>query len=424
MVRNQKPISSDYNKLKPQLEEQKEIKKMLIDGENGMNSLNNMGKDFMKNLDSGERAQVEKQLNGLNKRYDRLITGCQTRLDAIEKAIPLARTFAEKIAQLTEWLKNSERKLQTLSTNIPTDENLLRRLIAEHRSLHDDIISKKRDFEQLTRIGQNLIDLVDDKEAQIIVDQCKEVTERYAKLVEDSLALNLSLNKSLQEALLYSGQFKLAFKDLMDWLEKAIKELSQDKPLYGDLDTVQALVDEHKRFQKELEMRSNNLKSVRKTANKLLETASADDSRNIRDQMNSLDSKWDECTKLSEQKTHKLEDALRQAKELHKSVDALLKWLSDAETRLRSAGPLPDDEETTRRQLEEHERFMREMRDIEKNKDTTISLAKQILHKSHPNAIPVIRHWITLIESRWEKVSQLAQQRGQKLQVEFQKKKN
>jgi hypothetical protein len=83
---------------------------------------------------------------------------------------------------------------------------------------------------------------------------------------------------------------------------------------------------------------------------------------------------------------------------------------------------LPDDEETTRRQLEEHERFMREMRDLEKNKDATISLAKEILHKSHPNAIPVIRHWISLIESRWEKVSQLALQREQKLKVEFQKK--
>ena len=55
---------------------------------------------------------------------------------------------------------------------------------------------------------------------------------------------------------------------------------------------------------------------------------------------------------LSKNKTKRLEEALKQAEELHKSVNMLLEWLSDAEMKLRFSGPLPEDEEEVRKQIE------------------------------------------------------------------------
>jgi hypothetical protein len=52
--------------------------------------------------------------------------------------------------------------------------------------------------------------------------------------------------RQLEEALLFSGQFKDAFGALVDWLRRAEKELSEDTPVHGDLDTVNALMDLHK----------------------------------------------------------------------------------------------------------------------------------------------------------------------------------
>ncbi|CAN7976198.1 unnamed protein product, partial [Ixodes persulcatus] len=80
----------------------------------------------------------------------------------------------------------------------------------------------------------------------------------------------------------------------------------------------------------------------------------------------------------------------------------LLEWLSDAEMKLRFAGPLPEDEATTRQQIAEHQQFMREMDEQQVNKDKTIALAQEILAKCHPDAVTVIRHWVTIIQSRWE----------------------
>jgi len=43
---------------------------------------------------------------------------------------------------------------------------------------------------------------------------------------------------------------------------------------------------------------------------------------------------------------------------LHKAVHMLLEWLSDAEMKLRFAGPLPEDEQETRNQLTEHDKYV------------------------------------------------------------------
>lgn len=55
---------------------------------------------------------------------------------------------------------------------------------------------------------------------------------------------------------------------------------------------------------------------------------------------------------------------------------------------------------------------MREMAEKEREKDNTITLAQQILAKAHPDGATVIKHWITIIQSRWEEVSTWAKQVG------------
>lgn len=85
-------------------------------------------------------------------------------------------------------------------------------------------------------------------------------------------------------------------------------------------------------------------------------------------------------------------------------VHILLEWLSDAEMKLRFVGSLPEDEDTTKKQLTDHENFVNEMKKQEVVKDDTLELANIILKKCHPDGLSVIRHWITIIQSRWDEV--------------------
>ena len=132
-----------------------------------------------------------------------------------------------------------------------------------------------------------------------------------------------------------------------------------------------------------------------------------------------LTSAWDKVWSLTNNRSSRLKDALKEAEELHKSVNMLLEWLSDAEMKLRFSGPLPEDEDEVQRQIDEHEKFMAELKEKEKDKDFTLKLAHDILDKCHPDAVSVIKHWITIIQSRWDEVASWALQRYEKLMVKF-----
>ena len=97
----------------------------------------------------------------------------------------------------------------------------------------------------------------------------------------------------------------------------------------------------------------------------------------------------------------------------------LLDWLSNAEMKLRYAGSLPPDEDETRQLITEHESFMQELGLKEKEKNETIAFAEEILAKAHPDGIPTIKHWINIIQSRWEEIVSWAEQRDGRLQEHF-----
>lgn len=96
------------------------------------------------------------------------------------------------------------------------------------------------------------------------------------------------------------------------------------------------------------------MESVRRTGQELMEKASTADAATIRTQLSELNTLWARTNKLLERKGARLEEALRSAERLHKSVHMLLEWLSDAEMKLRFVNSLPDDDQETRNYLAEH----------------------------------------------------------------------
>ena len=100
--------------------------------------------------------------------------------------------------------------------------------------------------------------------------------------------------------------------------------------------------------QKLISNQFQQVENLKRTAEELLESADKEDAAKITSQLGELTGAWDRVWELSTNKTRRLEDALKQAEELHKSVNMLLEWLTDAERKLRFSGPLPEDEEEVR----------------------------------------------------------------------------
>ena len=408
---NLQPVSRVVDHVLQQIEEHKHFQKDIGAHRETMLNLDKKGTHLKYFSQKQDVILIKNLLVSVQHRWERVVSKAAERTRALDHGYKEAKDFNDAWSDLISWLNDAEKTLDSI-LQMGNNPEVIKQMLSRHKEFQRSLGAKQSTYDAVIKMGRTLKEKAPKPDIPILQEMLDELKNKWNSVCNKSV----DRQRKLEEALLYSGQFKDAIQALIDWLDRAKRELAIDQPVYGDLDTVTALFDQHKSFQEDFKSRAKQLASVRKTASDLLQTANAEDARHIKEQMNILDDKWEEVSRLSEQKTKKLEDALRQAEQLHKSVHMLLEWLSDAEMKLRFAGPLPEDEAATRQQIAEHERFMREMAAQEKNKDSTIALAQEILQKCHPDATPVIRHWITIIQSRWEEVSSWAQQREQRLQ--------
>ncbi|XP_054709316.1 LOW QUALITY PROTEIN: microtubule-actin cross-linking factor 1, isoforms 1/2/3/4/5-like [Uloborus diversus] len=404
------PVSRHMKSVLKQIEEHRNFQKDVGSHREVMLNLDKKGNHLKYFSQKQDVILIKNLLISVQHRWERIVSKAAERTRALDHGYKEAKEFSDAWTSLSSWLDEAE---NILSSTIPigNDPIKIKKLLSKHKEFQRSLGAKQVTYDSTVKIGRTLKDKCPKQEVQLIQDMMDQLKSRWNKVCSRSV----DRQRKLEEALLYSGQFKDAVLALIDWFDKSISLLSNNKPYHGDLDTVTALIDQHKSFEDELKNRGLSLESVRKTAADLKQEATSTDIENISTQIDELNLKWKTVSDLSEKKKKQLDEALKLAGQLYKTVHMLLEWLSDAENKLRFVGPLPEDEETTKQQIQDHELFLKELSKQEASKNETIELAQTILKKCHPDAISVIRHWITIIQSRWDEVFGWARQRDQRL---------
>lgn len=413
ILSNLKPVSRVMETILQQIEEHKAFQKDVGVHRETMLNLDKKGTHLKYFSQKQDVILIKNLLISVQHRWERVVSKSAERTRALDHGYKEAREFHDSWSGLMNWLTETEKGLEELQVEegVGNDPERIKQRLAKHREFQRALSGKQATYDATMRAGKTLKDRAPKTDETALRNMLTQLKNKWNAVC----AMSVERQRRLEEALLYCGQFKDAVQALMDWLYKVEKILAEDGPVHGDLDTVMALVEQHKQFEEDFTSRSAQIESVKRTGKDLMDKATAADASAIRSQLSELTSLWDKVSRLSDRKTKRLEDALKEAEQLHKSVHMLLEWLSDAEMKLRFAGTLPEDEQETRAQLAEHEKFMREMREKEREKDSTIALAQRILAKAHPDGATVIKHWITIIQSRWEEVSSWAKQRETRL---------
>ncbi|CAH2057368.1 unnamed protein product, partial [Iphiclides podalirius] len=412
-----KPVSRLMETLLTQMEEHKAFQKEVATHRETMLQLDKKGTHLKYFSQKQDVILIKNLLVSVQHRWERVVAKAAERTRALDLGFKEAREFADMWNNLMNWLADTEQQLDQLNSeaNVNDPEKIKQRL-NKHREFQKALAAKQPAYDLTTKSGKNLKDKAPKGDEPTLRTMLADLKARWTTVCSKAV----ERQRRLEEALLYSGQFKDAMSALLDWLRKREKQLAGDAPLHGDLDTVMALIEQHKQFEEDLHSREQQMQSVMKTGKDLEATVPVEDAASIKQQCSELKQAWETVQSLSEKKAQKLEIALKEAERLHRSVNMLLEWLSDAETRLRFSGQPPEGEPEARAQLLEHERFARELADKARDKDDTIALARSILAKAHPDAVAVIKHWITIIQSRWDEVWQWAMQRGSKLEAHMQ----
>ncbi|PNF19350.1 hypothetical protein B7P43_G06713, partial [Cryptotermes secundus] len=414
ILSNLKPVSRVMETILSQIEEHKAFQKDVGVHRETMLNLDKKGTHLKYFSQKQDVILIKNLLISVQHRWERVVSKSAERTRALDHGYKEAREFHDSWSGLMSWLGETEKSLDDLAveaTGVGNDPEKIKARLAKHREFQRALSGKQATYDATMRAGKTLKERAPKSDEPALKQMMTELKNKWNAVC----AKSVDRQRKLEEALLFSGQFKDAVQALLEWLQKVQKVLSEEGPVHGDLDTVMALVEQHKTFEEDLASRSAQMESVQRTGKELEAKATPNDATTIRGQLSELSSLWDRVSTLTKKKSARLEGALKEAEQLHKAVHMLLEWLSDAEMKLRFAGPLPEDEQETRNQLAEHDKFMREMAEKEHEKDATITLAQQILGKAHPDGATVIRHWITIIQSRWEEVSTWAKQREQRL---------
>merc|ERR1712106_8613 len=402
---NLKPVSRVLETIMTRIEEHKEFQNEVSSQRETMLSLDKKGTHLKYFSQKQDVILIKNLLVSVQHRWEKVVSKSAERTRALDYGYKEAKEFHDAWDFMMGWLDDGMIRLDEMSKEVKNDPEKIKQQIMRHKEFQKELGEKQPMYDSTMKTGKGLIGKAPKTDEPTIKNMMTELKNKWNNLCN----LSVERQRKLEEALLFSGQFKDALKALMDWLANMEKALDDKQPVHGDLDTVIGLVEQ-------LNSRTEQVEQLKQTAEELLRTAETEDAVKIKSQVTELTNRWENVWDLSKNKTKRLEDALKQAEELHKSVNMLLEWLSDAEMKLRFAGPLPEDEEEVNRQMAEHAKFMMELRDKEKDKDYTIDLAQEILKKCHPDAVQVIKHWITIIQSRWDEVASWALQRQEKLE--------
>ncbi|XP_017129682.1 dystonin isoform X34 [Drosophila elegans] len=406
MVANQKPPSSDYKVVKAQLQEQKFLKKMLLDRQNSMGSLANLGKEVANHCEPAERSSIEKQLNNLMKRFDALTDGAEQRELDLEEAMEVAKRFHDKISPLELWLDNTERSVKALEL-IPTDEEKIQQRIREHDRLHDEILGKKPDFTDLADVAAQLMHLVSDEEAVNLGEKVRGVTERYTGLVDASDNIGALLAESRQGL----RHLVLSYQDLVAWMESMEAELKRFKsvPVYAEklLEQMDHLLE----LNENIAGHASNVESTVESGAELMKHISNDEAIQLKDKLDSLQRRYGDLTNRGGDLLKSAQNALPLVQQFHEAHNRLVEWMQSAEAALAPSEPRQADVL----------RLEGELADMRPILDSINQVGPQLCQLSPGEGAATIESIVTRDNRRFDSIVEQIQRKAERLHLSNQR---
>lgn len=141
------------------------------------------------------------------------------------------------------WLTETERNIDELNHEATVnDPDKIRHRLDKHKEFQKALGAKQIAYDSTMKCGKQLKDKAPKPDEPVIRQMLGELKSKWTTVCSKSV----DRQRKLEEALLLSGQFLDAMRALIDWLRKQEAALKEDTPVHGDLDTVMALVEQHK----------------------------------------------------------------------------------------------------------------------------------------------------------------------------------
>jgi len=221
-----KPVSRVVETIKVQIEEHKEFQNEVSSQRETMLSLDKKGTHLKYFSQKQDVILIKNLLVSVQNRWEKVVSKTAERTRALDYGYKEAKEFHEAWEFLCEWLDNAAENLGEISSQSKNDPAKIKKEIERHKEFQKELNAKQPMYDVTMKNGKALKDVAPKPDEPIINNMLTELKNKWINVTK----LALEKQRKLEEALLFSGQFKDALKELMDWLNKMSAGLDDKSP--------------------------------------------------------------------------------------------------------------------------------------------------------------------------------------------------
>ncbi|EDO41099.1 predicted protein, partial [Nematostella vectensis] len=239
------------------------------------------------------------------------------------------RDWEDYNAQLQEvltWLREAETKLSN-QADISTDVDVVKDQFHDHEDFMMELTSHQASVGGVLEFGNQLISegVVTEKEENEIRDQMISLNERWESLRITSMERQTSLHEQLMS--LQQRQID----QLAEWLDKAEKIIDGAEELGSDMEAVRQQVEQHKKFQENLEQQQQKVNSLTHMVVVVEDNAAENVTADLEEQLAVLGERWSGVCRWTEMRWSILQEVLSNWQEYRDEEKRLAAWLMEKE---------------------------------------------------------------------------------------------
>ncbi|ETN64105.1 spectrin beta [Anopheles darlingi] len=304
----------------------------------------------VKNSYPSERENVSEKQRDIQDLWKKVQEKAKERRSRLENAVG-QQVFNSSTKALLSWIAECSNQLNAEETarDVETAEKLLKK----HKDLGEDIKAHDDEFEQLAKLGQQML------ERNPALSEDPEITNKLSKLEAERQRVNeawLVKEKKLQQCIELQTFNREA--DKIDATTKSHEAYLEYDDLGGSLDDVEAIMKRHLDFENSLGAQDKILKNFSDGADKLIRNNHYDSPYINERRVQVLARR--ERVKDSAQKRRNALQASKDFQKFSADVDDLNAWLAD-KTKIASDESYKDLTNLPRK-LQKHKAFERELR--------------------------------------------------------------
>ncbi|CAG5094899.1 Oidioi.mRNA.OKI2018_I69.XSR.g13940.t1.cds [Oikopleura dioica] len=408
-IQKMQPPSVVEDSTNLQIEQNRKLEDDIRLKTNQVKTIEDLSGSLRANINREDAIQVKNAALSIHSRWEKCLQATNRRNLALEENRKRATKYSEMVIELVDFIELSRSKLEEAKSSC--DPRNGKRLLTKHSEIEREIARNEKGYDNVKKEAAHLLKIAKlPSDVTAIEVELKDIQNKWGNLQ------NLSWNfvKDLQDSMVSSGRLIDALESLEEWLIKVEPELSERRPLEGDLDTVERLLENHRDFKRELEERERSFSDIRR----LVVDLSEQDAAWMRPQISGLGSRWENLRTLSRRRDDKLARAKVRAQEFQDEVNNTLNWLAIAEERLDNIAMLLDGD-TSGSLLDKAKRNQSDLvADMDKNKaqlDRAVQLGNGILTNADPDAVGTLKHWLGALTAGWQEVQAWIEQLGERI---------